>query len=283
LLNTAGLTWGWFQGGFNLSIVNPNGSTGCNRSTVSPTTGLTEGDYVEHHQPFQYYASTRNLSHARPNSVANIGFTDPANHQYDTLDFFAALSAGNLPAVSFLKAQSYQDAHPGNSNPLDEQAFVVNVVNTLMASPFWNSTAVIVAYDDSDGWYDHLQGPIANGSFSTADTISAANACGTLGTTPQLPGPGSAGLPVNGRCSPGVRTPLLVISPWAKANFIDHTFTMQTSITRFIEDNWSLGRIGGGSYDAIANSINAMFNFTDPSGPAPNTNAPILSPVTGLP
>jgi phospholipase C len=283
LLNSAGLTWGWFQGGFDLTVTNPNGTTGCHRSTVSPITGLTEGDYVQHHQPFQYYATTRNTNHARPTSVANIGFTDGATHQYDTHDFFDSLAAGNLASVSFLKAQSYQDAHPGNSNPLDEQAFIVNVVNTLEKSPFWNSTAVIIAYDDSDGWYDHQQGAIVNASFSTSDTISGANACGTSGTTPQLPGPASGGLPVNGRCSPGVRTPLLVISPWAQANYIDHTFTVQTSITRFIEDNWSLPRIGGGSFDAIANPIDNMFNFTNPTGPPPNTNAPILSPITGLP
>ena len=156
LLNTAGVTWGWFQGGFDLTVVNPNGTTLCKRSTVSPITGLTEGDYVEHHQPFQYYSSTANLTHVRPTSPATVGTsTDPANHQYDIHDFFDALAVGNLPAVSFLKAQSYQDAHPGNSNPLDEQAFVVNVINTLEASPYWNSTAVIIAYDDSDGWYDH--------------------------------------------------------------------------------------------------------------------------------
>ena len=282
LLNTAGLTWGWFTGGFDLTVVNPNGTTGCKRSTVSPITGLAEGDYVEHHEPFQYYASTRNPSHARPTNVASIGFTDAANHQYDTHDFFDSLAAGHLASVSFLKAQSYQDAHPGNSNPLDEQAFVVNVVNTLEQSPFWNNTAIIIAYDDSDGWYDHQPATIINGSFSTSDTLSGTNACGTPGTTPQLPGPNSS-LPVNGRCGPGVRTPLLVISPWAKANYIDHTFTIQTSITRFIEDNWNLGRIGGGSFDAIANPITGMFNFTNPNGPVPNTNAPILSTVTGLP
>ena len=115
---------------------------------------------MEHHEPFQYYASTQNLAHTRPTSVASIGFAgDAANHQYDIHDFFDSLNAGNLAAVSFLKAPSYQNAHPGNSNPLDEQAFVVNVVNTLMQSPFWNSTAIIIAYDDSDGWYDHQQGP----------------------------------------------------------------------------------------------------------------------------
>ena len=192
LLNTAELTWGWFQGGFDLTVTNPNGTTGCKRSTVSPITGLTEGDYVEHHEPFQFYASTRNPGHTRPTSVATIGYTDPANHQYDIHDFFDSLNAGNLAAVSFLKARSYQNAHPGNSNPLDEQAFVVNVVNTLEQSPFWNSTAIILAYDDSDGWYDHRQGTIINGSFSASDTISGTSACGTAGTTPQLPGPNSA-------------------------------------------------------------------------------------------
>jgi phospholipase C len=281
LLNTAGLTWGWFTGGFDLTVTNPNGTTNCQRSTVSPITGLTEGDYVEHHAPFQYYASTRNSAHTRPTSPATVGTAaDPGNHQYDTHDFFDALAVGNLPAVTFLKAQSYQDAHPGNSNPLDEQAFVVNVINTLAQSPFWANTAVIIAYDDSDGWYDHQQGAIVNGSFSTADTLTAAGACGVSGTTPVLPGPNSAGAAVQGRCSPGVRTPLLVISPWAKPNFVDHTFTMQTSVMRFIEDNWSLGQVGGGSYDAIVNPITNMFNFT-PTTP-PITTTPLLSPVTGL-
>jgi phospholipase C len=283
LLNAAGLSWGWFQGGFDLTVTNPNGTTGCSRSTVSPITGLTESDYVPHHEPFQFYPSTANPTHARPTGVASIGLTDAANHQYDLHDFFDALAAGNLAAVSYLKPQSYQNAHPGNSNPLDEQAFVVNVVNKVMQSRFWSTTAIILAYDDSDGWYDHQMGPVVNGSFSVSDTLTGTGACGTSGTTPQLPGPNSGTAPVNGRCGYGVRQPLLVVSPWAKANYVDSTLTDQTSILRFIEDNWSLGRIGGGSFDALANPIANMFNFTNPTAPPPNTNAPILSPVTGLP
>ena len=69
LLNTAKLTWGFFEGGFDLSVTNPNGTTGCKRSSVSPNTG-TQPDYVPHHQPFQYYASTANLNHVRPTSIA---------------------------------------------------------------------------------------------------------------------------------------------------------------------------------------------------------------------
>jgi phospholipase C len=282
LLNDAGLSWGWFQGGFDLTAINPNGTTLCKRSTVSPITGLTENDYVQHHQPFQYYASTRNSLHTRPTSVASIGTQgDAGNHQYDIHDFFDALAAGNLPAVSYLKAQSYQDGHPGNSNPLDEQAFQVKVVNALQASPFWDSTAVIFAYDDSDGWYDHQAAPIVNASFSTLDSLSGTDACGTMGVTPQLTGVTSGITRVNGRCGYGPRQPLLVVSPWAKQNFVDHTMTDQSSILLFVEQNWHLGRIGGGSADAIANSIDNMFDFT-PHTP-PNSTPLVLAPTTGLP
>jgi phospholipase C len=287
LLTAAGLSWGWFQGGFDLSVINPNGTTGCSRSTVSPITGLTETDYVPHHEPFQFYATTQNPTHKRPSGVSSIGVPgDAGNHQYDIHDFFDALAAGNLPTVSFLKAPSFQNAHPGNSNPLDEQAFVVNAINTLEQSPFWGTTAVILAYDDSDGWYDHQMGPLVNGSFSTSDSLTGTAACGTLAATsanpatPQLPGPNSAGLPVNGRCGYGVRTPLLLVSSWAKPNYVDNTVTDQTSILRFIEDNWKLGRIGGGSFDSLANPINSMFDFTKST---PQNAVPvILSPTTGL-
>ena len=72
--------------------------------------------------------------------------------------------AGNLPTVSFLKAAVYQSGHPGSSNPLDEQTFLVNTINRLQKLPEWNSTAVIITYDDSDGWYDHVMPPIVSQS-----------------------------------------------------------------------------------------------------------------------
>ena len=77
LLNAAGLTWGWFEGGFDRTITNPNGTSGCSRSTVSPITGLTEADYVPHHQPFQYYASTINPAHTRPTNPLDRGHRGP--------------------------------------------------------------------------------------------------------------------------------------------------------------------------------------------------------------
>ena len=277
LLNAAGISWGFFEGGFNLSTVNPDGSTGCKRTHTSTVTGTKKADYIPHHQPFQYYPSTANLTHARPSSTATVGLTDAANHQYDTTDFFNAVSSGNFPAVSFLKAPGYQDGHAGYSDPLDEQNFVVTTINFLQKQPDWESTAVIIAYDDSDGWYDHALGQIVNGSATAADALSGPGLCGSgLGALPGInPGTQHA----QGRCGYGPRLPLLAISPWSRVNYVDHTLTDQSSILRFIEDNWLGGeRIGQGSFDTIANPLNGLFNF----GHADAAGQVVLDPSTGV-
>jgi phospholipase C len=283
LLNSANVTWGWFEGGFDLTVSNPNGTTGCSRSTVSAYTG-TQADYSAHHQPFQYYASTANFNHNRPTQGTAIGASDAAgaNHQYDIHDFTDALAAGNMPAVSFLKAQRYQDAHPSNSDPLDEQAFIVNVVNAVEKSSFWSSTAIIIAYDDSDGWYDHVINP-ANGSATTADFLNGAGICISQNAANNaLPGVAAGTLHAQGRCGYGPRLPLVVISPWAKKNFLDTTVTDQSSVTRFIEDVFlNSQRIGGGSTDTTAGSIMNMFDFSNGAAP-PNPNVVQLNPAPGL-
>lgn len=261
LLTAAGVSWGFFEGGFDLSKRNPDGSTGCQRGHTSQVTWAESADYIPHHEPFQYYPSTANPSHARPSSVAMIGRNgDAANHQYDIDDFYTAVQAGNFPAVSFLKAPAYQDGHAGYSDPLDEQSFIVHVLNFLQQQPAWAHTAVIIAYDDSDGWYDHLNSPRRNGSSSADDHLDGAGRCKGAAVLNGL-----NGAPVQGRCGYGPRLPLLVVSPWARANTVDHTVTDQTSIIRFIEDNWLQGqRIGQGSFDAQAGSLYGMFDFQRP-------------------
>jgi len=283
LLNDKGITWGSFMGGFDLSIVNANGTTGCNRETnpAAPgTPAFTSVDYIPHHAWFQYYASTRNPSHARPNSVHAIGQSfipgtstpDPANHNYDIHDFFDALKAHNLPAVNFLKAPAFEDGHAGYSDPLDEQRFLVQVINALQKSPEWADTAVVILYDDSDGWYDHQMPPVVNASFSKAvDTLNGSGVCDTSNGFQQGKPAiaamlnGNFGTPVWGRCGYGTRMPLLVISPFARRNHVDHTLTDQSSVLRFIEDNWLDGqRIQpGGSFDTIAGTLEHMFDFDD--------------------
>jgi phospholipase C len=278
LLNTQNITWGWFNGGFNLGLTNSNSTTGCHRSTPQTVPfSTTSSDYVPHHQPFQYYASTANLTHARPASVASVGYSvdsdggvDPANHQYDSQDFFAALSAGNLPAVVYLKAPAYQDGHPGNSNPVDEQNFAASVISALQQSQEWASSAVVVTYDDSDGWYDHQAPSIVNESTGVADALNGAGLCnsgvqqqadGGAATTMLngiAPADGGAPAPALGRCAYGTRIPLMVVSPFAKHNYVDHTLVDQSSVVRFIEDNWLQSARIPGSFDAIAGTLQNM-------------------------
>jgi phospholipase C len=196
-----------------------------------------------------------------------IGLTDQANHQYDLSDFWATVSAGNLPAVSFLKAAGYQDGHAGYSDPLAEQTFLVNTINQLQTLPQWKNMAIIITYDDSDGWYDHAMSPIVNQSNTDDDALTGTGKCGQ-----------AANGAYQGRCGYGPRLPLLIISPFAKVNFVDHSTTDQTSILKFIEDNWKLGTIGDQSFDEKAGSLLNMFN----SQGNPNHHL-ILDPVTGQP
>ncbi|WP_097460919.1 phospholipase C [Mangrovitalea sediminis] len=250
LLNAKGVTWGWFEGGFRPTSRDANGNAICG-ATHQNIGGATVTDYIPHHEPFQYYKSTSNPHHLAPTSVSMIGRQDQANHQYDLSDFWAAVDAGNMPAVSFLKAAGYQDGHAGYSDPLDEQTFIVNTINRLQKSPDWRSTAVIIAYDDSDGWYDHVMSPIVSQSNDVnKDALSDVGMCGETGSGKY-----------SDRCGYGPRLPLLVVSPWAKKNFVDHSVTDQSSVLRFIEDNWQTGRIGDDSFDAKAGSLDNMFNF----------------------
>jgi phospholipase C len=299
LLNAKNISWGWFQGGFDLQTVNPNTSTNCLRSSTPLVTDLSEttNDYIPHHEPFQYYASTANPTHARPAPGSIVGNTfeadgvtrDPANHQYDTADFTNALNNGILPAVSFIKAPGIGDGHPGYSDPTDEQAFVVNTVNAIMASPFWDSTAIIITYDDSDGWYDHQMPPIVNPSTSTfVDTLNGPASC-TFGiqqwriphTAPQLTDPTGSYTP-QGRCGYGTRVPMLLISPYAQANVVDHSLTDQSSVLAAIEDNWLGGERITGSFDKLAGSLTHKLNLGTALTPAQAASRKlILSPTTG--
>ncbi len=254
LLNAKGVTWGWFYADFD-------------PISTSGTTATCSSLYNPHYAPFQYWASTANPHHLPPSSPAMIGQTDQANHQYSLNDLWNLVAnGGTLPTVTFLKATKAQTGHPSDSTPLSEQAFLVETIDFLQSLPQWNDMAILITYDDSDGWYDHVIPPIVSPSAdSVNDALAGAGLCGTIGSGVY-----------NDRCGYGPRLPLVVISPFAKQNFVDHTLTDQSSILRFIEDNWQLGRIGDQSFDAIAGSLQGLFNFTGPSAPAL-----FLDPATG--
>jgi phospholipase C len=399
-LNAAGLTWGWFQGGFrptmtfadataasghsgqptsqfikdefsgsavvtnrpvppaNISATHSATKVGlpsglgtasdqglCNTyhaigvalspntvSTPNPTeNGLADNtvptnapwgfkdDYIAHHEPFQYYATTANPHHLTvddgklhgPDSLSMIGNDtqtflkgvpqfDTPNHNYDTSDFNALVSAINsgalppdaLPAVTFLKAPAYQDGHAQYSNPRDEQAFVVNEVNALEKSPDWSSTAVVINYDDSDGWYDHVYSGITNPSNSPADNLTGPTKTGAITPTNTTSGqcgsgkalgPGTNGQ--QGRCGFSSRLPMMLISPCAAPDRVDHNTSDQASIINFIEYNWGLDPIPG-SFDqslsqtdkneGIPFDLAGLFDFSNCNQPAIT-----LDPATG--
>jgi phospholipase C len=381
-LSAAGVSWGWFQGGFRPSTpystanaagtnhptstfvpdefsgkynVNTPKATALGGGTTplnqgicnawhnigadlpAPNTGTgqwgSKGDYIAHHEPFEYYGSTANPHHLPPASLSVIGTDtqsfsggsyktgtpnwDTANHQYDTSDFDSLVAAAaqgqnnpgsadgkyHLPAVSFLKAGGWEDGHAQYSDPIDEQNFITREINALMQTPDWSSTAVVINYDDSDGWYDHSYATIASGSA----------AVGEPGTTAAIPGTGVALqhslVPINpsnsagdnlfstvsgppyaapgvsqlcyapsqgnastalasqmGRCGLGPRLPMMAISCFARSNYIDHAVSDQASVTKFIQGNWGLASISGSFANLPFNSTasNATYNAEGP-------------------
>jgi len=267
LLNARHVSWGWFQGGFAPTGTNSAGYAVCGSSHANIGGGLS-ADYSPHHNPFEYYKSTANPQHLPPTSEAAIGHTDQANHQYDLSAFYQTVKDGNMPAVSFLKAAEYQDGHPGYSDPIDEQHFIVNTVNQIEQSKYWKSTAIVVTYDDSDGWYDHQASPIVNGSNTTVDAAVCTGTPVRLGSFPD-------------RCGYSSRLPLVMISPYTRSNYVSHNVTDQSSVTKFIEDNWLDGqRTGAGSFDAVAGSLYARGGVLD-FRREPNDTRILLDPTTG--
>jgi phospholipase C len=270
LLNARHITWGWFQGGFTPTSSNSGGVVcGAESDNID---GSALAEYTPHWEPFQFNATTANPAHLPPSSEAAIGRTDQANHQYDLSSFFTSLQDGNLPSVSYLKATTAQSGHPGESDPLDEQTWLVNTINQIEESKYWRSTAIVVTYDDSDGWYDHVSpesaGALINGSDnSTIDTAACEATAITVGTG-------------NGRCGYSQRLPMLVISPYTRDNYVSNNLTDTTSVVKFIENNWLGGERIPGSFDATSGSLDAPGGLLD-FWVRPHFQPVILNPTTG--
>jgi phospholipase C len=269
LLNASHVTWGWFQGGFAPTSTNANGAV-CG-ATSNNIAGIANAEYSPHHDPFQYYASTANPDHLAPTSLNEIGYTDQANHQYDLSYFSDALSGkggAQLPSVSYLKAPESEDGHPGYSDPLDEQKFLVNEINSIEESKYWPSTAIVIAYDDSDGWYDSVAPKIINGSNdATQDAAICTSVAVTVGST-------------NDRCGYSQRLPFVVISPYTRENYVSGNETNTASVVKFIEDNWLRGQRIPNSFDATSGSLDARGGVLD-FNVKPHDKPLILDPATG--
>jgi len=144
-------------------------------------------------------------------------------HLKDEDDFWRDLARGQLPAVAFLKPIGQLNEHPGYANLLSGQQHVQRLVDAIMASSAWPRTAIFVTYDEYGGRWDHVVPPIID------------------------------------RWGPGTRVPAVLISPYAKRRFVDHTPYDMTSILKFIETRWKLEPLS--TRDAQVNDMTAAFDF----------------------
>jgi phospholipase C len=146
----------------------------------------------------------------------------------DAREYYRDLERGTLPAVSFF-ASSASSEHPPGSVPAG-QAFIRTLVDSAMRSSAWPSTAFLWTYDDWGGFYDHVRPPRVD------------------------------------RSGFGFRAPALLVSPYARRGYVDHTTLDFTSILKFIEQNWGLRPLA--SRDRRAQSIAGAFDFSQPPRPA---------------
>ncbi|MGB8344069.1 MAG: alkaline phosphatase family protein [Ktedonobacteraceae bacterium] len=152
-------------------------------------------------------------------------------------DFIPDVNNNHLPSVSWVTPPWNTSNHPPQVNGLGEN-FVTSIVNAIMNSPYWSNTAIFLTWDDYGGFYDHVSPPVLDG----------------LGLGP--------------------RVPLIVMSPFAKAGFINHSEGEFSSFVKFIEKNWSLPSLG--QRDALPQISNLMNYFDFKQAPLPPL---ILNPV----
>jgi len=205
--------------------------------------GITWKFYVQNYDPRQTY---QNASLANPETqtsrvplVNYFRFTrDPAlrRHIADLSQYYRDLASGTLPAVAYV-ASSAGDNERSARTITAGQHLVRNLTTQLMQSRYWNSSALLVSYDGSGGWFDHVRPP----------------------------GSGPDAL--------GFRVPALLVSAYAVRGQVNHAVLSYESALRFIEQNWGLSPLT--ARDASANSLTSAFDFA--TGPRPGTVLPPLS------
>jgi phospholipase C len=145
-------------------------------------------------------------------------------HLKDESDLLADIAAGNLPAVVFYKPLGRDNEHPGYTDVTSGDRHITGVIDKIRRSKLFTSSAIIVTYDEHGGYWDHVAPPKAD------------------------------------RWGPGIRVPAVIISPFAKRHFVDHTAYDTTSILKLIEERFDVAPLG--ERDAGANDLRNAFDFT---------------------
>lgn len=209
-LSAANVSWKWYSGGWDNALAS-TASNPANGGVVPPNPPV-DPLFQWHHQPFAYYDNFAPwLSNGQRNAVS-------AAHLQDENDFFSDLQNNSLPAVSFIKPLGPNNEHPGYADLAQGQQHVADLVNAVQQSPYWNSTLIIVTYDEHGGRWDHVPAP-----------------------------------PVNGIWGNGARVPAILIGPFAKKAHIDHEYHDTLSILKTIEKLYHVAPLT--IYDAKAESL----------------------------
>ena len=137
------------------------------------------------------------------------GTADRAQHLKDEKDFIAGIERGKLPQVVFYKPQGSQNEHPGYADVASGDEHIASIVAKIRASSLWPGVAIIVTYDENGGFWDHVAPPKGD------------------------------------RFGPGSRIPTIVISPFAKRHYVDHSQYDTTSILKFITRRFDLEPLPG--------------------------------------
>jgi acid phosphatase len=149
-------------------------------------------------------------------------------HLRDESEFIAAARAGDLPAVSFVKPIGEENEHPGYTDVATGEQHAVDLIEAVRRSSDWSRTAIIVTYDENGGFWDHVPPPVAD------------------------------------RWGPGTRVPTLVISPYARRDFVDHESYDTMSILATIERRYGLAPLN--TRDAAANDLRHAFRSSEAGG-----------------
>ena len=210
-LSAKGISWVWYAGAWDDAVKDGMQPPGAPRKMIA-----TRADgapyFVTHHHPFNYFARFAP------------GTADRAEHLQDFSRMAEAIERGNLPQVVFYKPTGILNQHPGYADILSGDAHVAELVAKIKASPLWNSTAIIVTYDENGGFWDHVAPPKGD------------------------------------RWGPGSRIPAIIISPFAKRAYIDHTPYDTTSILKLITKRFDLEPLPG--VRASAGDLTAAFDFS---------------------
>ena len=217
--------------------------------------------------------------YTRQPSDAILSFFQPFASQHSAniqpiANYFTDLANGTLPQVAMIEPafSGGQDEHPGLGNNIQVGvAESAKYINALMSSQYWKDSAFILTFDESGGLFDHVPPPTQG--VPNPDGIPPQD----LFTSPPADPPGDF-------TRYGFRVPLIVVSPFARKNYVSHTVTDATSILRFIEVRFGLPTLT--KRDAVAIDMTEFFNWKNPpwtTPPSPPTQPTNGACYDGLP